>query len=90
MHKEFEMSLMGELQYFLGLQINQSVAGIFIHQSKYVHDLLKRFNLENITTKATPMSTSLKLTKDEQGKSVDSTKYRGMIGSLLYLTASST
>ena len=88
MHKEFEMSLMGELQYFPGLQINQSVAGIFIHQSKYVHDLLKRFNLENITTKTTPISTTLKLTKDEQGKSVDSTKYRGMIGSLLYLTAS--
>ena len=88
MHKEFDMSLMGELQYFLGLQINQSAAGIFIHQSKYVNDLLKRFALENITAKATPMSTTVKLTKDEQGTPVDITKYRGMIGSLLYLTAS--
>ncbi|XP_074373676.1 uncharacterized protein LOC141714027 [Apium graveolens] len=58
-----------------GLQINQSAAGIFIHQSKYVNDLLKRFALENISAKATPMSTSVKLTKDEQGTPVDITKY---------------
>ena len=88
MHQEFDMSLMGELQYFLGLQINQSAAGIFIHQSKYIRDLLKRFDLKNVTPKATPMSVTTKLTKDEGGKSVDITKYRGMIGSLLYLTAS--
>ncbi|KAL8116542.1 hypothetical protein AgCh_022894 [Apium graveolens] len=67
MHKEFDMSLMGELQYFLGLQINQSNAGIFIHQGKYIKDLLKRFALDHVTPKSTPMSTSVKLTKDEQG-----------------------
>ncbi|KAL8110256.1 hypothetical protein AgCh_026105 [Apium graveolens] len=66
MNMEFDMSLMGELQYFLGLQINQSNAGIFIHQGKYIKDLLKRFALEHVTPKATPMSTSIKLTKDEQ------------------------
>ena len=82
------MSLMGELQYFLGLQINQSNAGIFIHQGKYIKDLLKRFALDHVTPKSTPMSTSVKLTKDEQGTPVDVTKFRGMIGSLLYLTAS--
>ncbi|KAL8101822.1 hypothetical protein AgCh_033643 [Apium graveolens] len=61
------MSLMGELQYFLGLQINQSNAGIFIHQGKYIKDLLKRFALDHVTPKSTPMSTSVKLSKDEQG-----------------------
>ncbi|KAL8124726.1 hypothetical protein AgCh_012399 [Apium graveolens] len=59
-----------------GLQINQSAAGIFIHQSKYVNDLFKRFVLENISAKATPMSTTVKLTKDDQGTPVDITKYR--------------
>ncbi|KAL8156686.1 hypothetical protein AgCh_001692 [Apium graveolens] len=76
MHKEFDMSLMGELQYFLGLQINQSHAGIFIHQGKYIKDLLKRFALDHVTPKSTPMSTSVKLTKDEQGTLVDVTKFR--------------
>ncbi|KAL8103060.1 hypothetical protein AgCh_027552 [Apium graveolens] len=76
MHKEFDMSLMGELQYFLGWQINQSNAGIFIHQGKYIKDLLKRFALDHVTPKSTPMSTSVKLTKDEQGTPVDVTKFR--------------
>ena len=82
------MSLVGELQFFLGLQINQSNAGIVIHQGKYIKDLLKRFALDHVTPKSTPMSTSVKFTKDEQGTPVDVTKFRGMIGSLLYLTAS--
>ncbi|KAL8099137.1 hypothetical protein AgCh_031715 [Apium graveolens] len=74
---EFDISLMGELQYFLGLQINQSNAGIFIHQGKYIKDLLKRFALDHVTSKSTPMSTSIKLTKDEQGTPVDVTKFQG-------------
>ncbi|KAL8112261.1 hypothetical protein AgCh_019818 [Apium graveolens] len=78
MHKEFDMSLMGELQYFLGLQINQSSAGLFIHQGKYIKDLLKQFALEHVTPKVRPMSTSVKLTKDEQGTPVDVTKFRGL------------
>ncbi|KAH9658404.1 hypothetical protein KPL70_023484 [Citrus sinensis] len=87
MSQEFEMSMMGELKYFLGLQIKQNEEGIFINQAKYVKDLLKRFGYENGTAKSTPMSTTIKLDKDEKGKEVDIKTYRGMIGSLLYLTA---
>ncbi|KAH9716551.1 hypothetical protein KPL71_021497 [Citrus sinensis] len=86
--QEFEMSMMGELKYFLGLQIKQNEEGIFINQAKYVKDLLKRFGYDNGTAKSTPMSTTIKLDKDEKGKEVDIKIYRGMIGSLLYLTAS--
>ncbi|KAH9688106.1 Integrase catalytic domain-containing protein [Citrus sinensis] len=86
--KEFEMSMMGELKYFLGLQIKQNDEGIFINQAKYVKDLLKRFGYDNRTAKSTPMSTTIKLDKYEKGKEVDIKTYRGMIGSLLYLTAS--
>ncbi|KAH9770963.1 hypothetical protein KPL71_012543 [Citrus sinensis] len=88
MSQEFEMSMMGELKYFLGLQIKQNEEGIFINQAKYVKDLLKRFGYDNGTEKSTPMSTTIKLDKDEKGKEVDIKTYRGMIGSLLYLTAS--
>ncbi|MCH82973.1 copia-type pol polyprotein [Trifolium medium] len=88
MQSEFEMSMMGELRYFLGLQIHQSKEGIFINQSKYCKELLKKFGMQNAKEISTPMSTSCYLDKDEGGKSVDESKYRGMIGSLLYLTAS--
>jgi hypothetical protein len=62
--------------------------GIFFNQSKYIKEMLKKFSLEESKPMKTPMSTETKLTKDEEGESVDNTKYRGMIGSLLYLTAS--
>jgi len=88
MQKKFEMSMMGELNYFLGLQIKQLEDGIFINQFKYINDLLKKFELELNKVSPTPMSTSTKLDKDDNGKDVDQKKYRGMIGSLLYLTAS--
>uniref|UniRef100_A0A2N9ERE3 CCHC-type domain-containing protein n=1 Tax=Fagus sylvatica TaxID=28930 RepID=A0A2N9ERE3_FAGSY len=88
MQDEFEMSMMGELKFFLGLQIKQTEDGIFLNQSKYVIDLLKRFGLTNAKAYGTPMSPSTKLDKDEKGKPVDVKLYRGMIGSLLYLTAS--
>ncbi|WJZ81440.1 hypothetical protein VitviT2T_001283 [Vitis vinifera] len=88
MHSEFEMSMMGELNFFLRLQIKQLKEGTFINQAKYIRDLLKRFNMEEAKTMKTLMSSSIKLDKDEKGKSIDSTMYRGMIGSLLYLTAS--
>ena len=88
MHSEFEMSMMGELNFFLGLQIKQLKEGTFINHAKYIRDLLKRFNMEEAKTMKTPMSSSIKLDKDEKGKSIDSTMYRGMLGSLLYLTAS--
>ena len=80
--------MMGELNFFLGLQIIQLKEGTFINQAKYVRDLLKKYNLEEVKTKSTPMGLSIKLDMDEKGKPVDQTKYRGMIGSLLYLTAS--
>ncbi|GJW08959.1 retrovirus-related pol polyprotein from transposon TNT 1-94 [Tanacetum coccineum] len=88
MHDEFEMSMMGELNFFLGLQIKQMEYGIFFNQSKYIKEMLKKFSLEESKPMKTPMSSDTKLTKDEEYESVDSTKYRGMIGSLLYVTAS--
>jgi hypothetical protein len=88
MHDEFEMSMMGELNFFLGHKIKQLEYGIFFNQSKYIKDMLKKFGLEDSKPIKTPMSTETKLTKDEESESVNSTKYRGMIGSLLYLTAS--
>ena len=88
LHSEFKMSMMGELNFFLGLQIKQLKERTFINQAKYIRDLLKRFNMEETKTMKTPMSSSIKLDKDEKGKSIDSTMYRGIIGSLLYLIAS--
>ncbi|KAD4584957.1 hypothetical protein E3N88_22558 [Mikania micrantha] len=86
--KHFEMSAMGELQFFLGLQIKQSPDGIFIHQSKYTKELLKKFDLQNCKQCSNPMSSTTQLDADLKGKSVDETLYRCMIGSLMYLTAS--
>ncbi|GJX42633.1 copia protein [Tanacetum coccineum] len=88
MHAEFEMSMMGELNFFLGLQIKQMEDGIFFNQSKYIKEMLKKFSLEDSKPMKTPMSSDTKLMKDEECESVDSTKYRGMLGSLFYLTAS--
>ncbi|KAD0241433.1 hypothetical protein E3N88_44569 [Mikania micrantha] len=88
MTKHFEMSAMGELQFFLGLQIKQSPDGIFIHQSKYTKELLKKFDLHNCKQCSNPMSSTTQLDADLKGKSVDETLYRCMIGSLMYLTAS--
>ncbi|GJZ28855.1 retrovirus-related pol polyprotein from transposon TNT 1-94 [Tanacetum coccineum] len=88
MYDEFEMSMMGELNFFIGLQIKQMKDDIFFNQPKYIKEMLKKFGLEDFKPMKTPMSSDTKLTKDEECESVDSTKYRGMIGSLLYLTAS--
>ncbi|GKF90730.1 retrovirus-related pol polyprotein from transposon TNT 1-94 [Tanacetum coccineum] len=88
MHDEFEMSMMGELNFFLGLQIKQMEDGIFFNQSEYIKEMLKKFGLEDSKPMKTPMSSDAKLMKYEECESVDSTKYRGMVGNLLYLTAS--
>jgi hypothetical protein len=88
MQNEFEMSLLGELSFFLGLQIHQSNQGIFISQTKYIREMLKRFGMEDCKPVITPMQTSCKLRKDDDSKSTDQRKYRSMIGSLLYVTAS--
>ncbi|KAL9293668.1 putative RNA-directed DNA polymerase [Arabidopsis thaliana] len=88
MTEEFEMSMVGELNYFLGLQITQSSTGIFISQSTYAKNLIKRFDMQTCKTAYTPMSKASKLSKDEGGHAVDQKLNRSMIGSLLYLTAS--
>ncbi|WVZ80418.1 hypothetical protein U9M48_027891 [Paspalum notatum var. saurae] len=87
MSREFEMSLMGELQFFLGLQIKQGLEGTFVHQAKYTRDILKKFYMGGSKPMTTPMSTNTALDADEDGEAVDQKEFRGMIGSLLYLTA---
>jgi hypothetical protein len=87
MSKEFEMSMMGELQFFLGLQIKQAKEGTFVHQAKYTKDILKKFKMDDSKALSTPMSTTTALDADEDGEPVDQKEYRSMIGSLLYLTA---
>nr|GEZ85646.1 retrovirus-related Pol polyprotein from transposon TNT 1-94 [Tanacetum cinerariifolium] len=88
MHDEFEMSMMGELNFFLGLQIKQIEDGKFFNQSKYIKEMLKKFGLEDSKPMKTPMSSDTKIMKDEECVLVNNTKYRGLIGSLLYLTSS--
>jgi hypothetical protein len=87
MSKEFEMSMMGELQFFLGLQIKQSKEGTFVHQAKHTKDIVRKFKMEDSKAMATLMSTTTTLDVDEEGEHVDQKEYRSMIGSLLYLTA---
>ena len=72
----------------MGLQVNQTNEGIFISQTKYVKELLKRFDYQNLKHSSTPIAINAKLEEDPSGKSVDPKTYRGMIGSLLYLTTS--
>nr|GEV27755.1 retrovirus-related Pol polyprotein from transposon TNT 1-94 [Tanacetum cinerariifolium] len=88
MVKCFEMSLMGEMKFFLELQVNQFSNGIFINQSKYILDILKRFGMENCDTVPTHMVEQAKLKLDLIGKPVDHTDYRSMIRSLIYVTSS--
>ncbi|KAK4368543.1 hypothetical protein RND71_012335 [Anisodus tanguticus] len=80
--------MIGELTFFLGLQIKQNEDGIFVSQSKYAKNLVKRFGLENAKHMKTPMGYTQQVCKDDVGQDVDPTLYRSMIGSLLYLTAS--
>ncbi|GJR78281.1 putative ribonuclease H-like domain-containing protein [Tanacetum coccineum] len=87
MKDNFEMSMIGEMKFFLGLQVHQSPRGIFISQSQYTLDILKKHGMEKCDTVSTPMATT-KLDADLQGTPVDQTKYHSMIGGLMYLTAS--
>ncbi|GKC09891.1 hypothetical protein Tco_1001501, partial [Tanacetum coccineum] len=84
----FQMSSMGELTFFLGLQVKQKSDGLFISQDKYVAEMLKKFDLASVKTAITLMETKVALTKDEEATDVDVHLYRSMIGSLMYLTAS--
>ena len=88
MQSEFEMSMMGELSFFLGLQVKQSKDVIFLYQSKYCKEILKKFEMESCKEANTPMPSSCYMDADAAEKGVDQTKYRSLIGSLLYLTAS--
>ncbi|GKE60203.1 retrovirus-related pol polyprotein from transposon TNT 1-94, partial [Tanacetum coccineum] len=87
MKNNFEMSMMGELKFFLGLQVHQSPRGIFISQSQYAIELLKKHGLNECVSMSTPMTTE-RLYVDLQGTPTDQTTYRCMIGGLMYLTAS--
>jgi hypothetical protein len=80
--------MMGELNYFLGFQVNQLKDGTFISQTKYTQDLLKRFGMKDAKPMKTPMGTDGHVDLNKGGKSVDQKAYRSMIGSLLYLCAS--
>ncbi|GJT75157.1 putative ribonuclease H-like domain-containing protein [Tanacetum coccineum] len=88
MKGEFKMSAMGELTFFLGLQVKQKTNGIFISQDKYVQDMLKKFDMESVRTATTPYEASKPKSKDEPDDAVNVHLYRSMIGSLMYLTAS--
>ncbi|GKE26013.1 putative ribonuclease H-like domain-containing protein, partial [Tanacetum coccineum] len=88
MHKQFQMSSMGELTFFLGLQVKQQPDGIFISQDKYVADILKKFDFCSIKIATTPIESNKPLVNNEDGVEVDVHEYLSMIGSLMYLTAS--
>jgi hypothetical protein len=88
MESEFEMSMIGELSFFLGLQITQRPEGMFISQQKYLREMIKRFQMEDSKPVGTPMVIGYKLRKDDDSPESDQSSYRSMIGSLLYITAS--
>nr|GEW35899.1 retrovirus-related Pol polyprotein from transposon TNT 1-94 [Tanacetum cinerariifolium] len=88
MHSRFEMSLMGEMKFFLGLQVHQSPSGIFINQAKYTLEILHKYSMDKGQSIGTPMATKPKLDADLSGNAVDQTDYRSKIGSLMYLTSS--
>ncbi|GJR07314.1 putative ribonuclease H-like domain-containing protein [Tanacetum coccineum] len=88
MKGEFEMSAMGELTFFLGLQVTQKSNGIFISQDKYVQDMLKKFDMVNVRSATTPFEATTPKSKEEPDEAVNIHLYRSMIGSLMYLTAS--
>jgi len=88
MQDEFEMSMMGELKFFLGIQINHCKDGLYVHQTKYTKELLKKFKLEDCKVMNTPMHQTRTLSKKDTRSKVYQKLYRGMIGSLLYHTAS--
>jgi hypothetical protein len=85
MQKELEISMLGELSFFLGLQITQMNKGIFISQTKYIKDMLKKFEMEYRKPVNTPMVTGCKINKEDESKETDQTLYTSMIGILLYV-----
>nr|GFA04630.1 hypothetical protein [Tanacetum cinerariifolium] len=88
MSSKFQMSMMGQMSFYLGLQVSQSPRGIFINQSKFALEILKKFGMDSCDSVDTPMVDRLKLDEDLSGTPVDQTCFRSMVGSLMYLTAS--
>jgi hypothetical protein len=86
MESEFQMSMIGELTFFLDIQVKQTKQGTFVHQAKYTNDLMKKFNMAELKPVSTLMSSVASLDPDEDGDAVDQREYRSMIGFLLYLT----
>jgi hypothetical protein len=86
MESEFQMFMMGELTFFLGIQVKQMNQDAFVHQVKYTNDLMNKFNIAELKPVSTLMSSAASLGPDEDGEAVDQREYRSMIGSLLYLT----
>jgi hypothetical protein len=86
MESESQMSMMGELAFFLGIQVKKMKQGTFVHQAKYTKDLMKKFNMMELKPVSTPMSSAAPLGLDVDGEVVDQREYMSMIGSLLYLT----
>ncbi|CAM8959721.1 unnamed protein product [Rhodiola kirilowii] len=86
MQSEYMMSMVGEMSYFLGLQVRQKIDVIYVSHSKYARNLLKNFDLEKARHKRTHAANYLKITKDEDGVSVDLTLYMSKICNLFYLT----
>jgi transposase InsO family protein len=87
MQSEFEMTDLGIMKYFLGIEVHQSAKGIFVCQQKYAADIIKRFRMEGCNPAETPIPLGTKLSKNDEGPTVDSTLYKSLVGSLLYLTA---
>jgi hypothetical protein len=83
---EFQISMIEEITFFLGIQVKQTKKGTFVHQANYTKDLMKKFNMAEINPVSTLMSSTASLGPDEDGEAVDQREYRRMIGSLLYLT----
>ncbi|XP_024030833.1 uncharacterized protein LOC112094380 [Morus notabilis] len=84
---EFDMSDLGMMHYFLGIEVKQFATRIFISQTRYVQEILDKFHMTNCNSVSTPTEFGLKLRKNREGKKVDSTLYKQIVGSLMYLTA---
>ena len=85
--EEFEMTDMGLLRYFLGIEVDQNENEIFISQAKYVNEVLSRFNMQECKAANTPTVMGLKLSKEDNSKDFDPSLYKSIVGSLMYLTA---
>jgi hypothetical protein len=86
MESELQMSMMGELTFFLGIQVKQTKQGTFVHQGTYTKDLMKKFNMAELNPVSTSMGSTTSLGPDEDGEAVDQREYKSMISPLLYLT----